>query len=631
MSIEIGLHARVRPLSIEGEQLRWAGPLTEGAPIVQVTASGAWVDAIVRRDVLAIDQPPGPVPPGLWRAIAEATVASPQVAVALTSDLLRTADWRRALQRAAWANGVVPRPCPPREATPLASFSSPLVSVLSLGGADWVALTQDELVFSRGHRLTRPTGGRLVLLRPLRPEDSPAMAVVEGTCLALTDVSPDGPVGPTLFGEVPGQPLAVATGRDGRWVLTETHIAFFPIDTACTPALVRACAVTGPGMGCLVSGQHLVVASARRFERPIGWKTDHLYWVDLEGSDIVTLPWTFATVGMWHEGRLYTVHAEGVRRTTWEGSALVSTHPESTCVAWMDGKLAIAGRLGWVGDAVWLDQAAYAVVCVPGGVVWRTQDGVRIQHPRANLVWQGVDELSVVYWKGYVALVFGDNLALWSPDGTLVVRTLPHTGQLWGAWDEGVVVGPPSGGRPARPCTALVAVSWDGTRRDRLVWSARWANANSPHAEARLERARSMVVNGRVLLGGYKELGEWRPRLEPMVLAAAEPVRTLRGLRRPAVYTYNPRDDWPIPGLAVEDEEVVVIDAECAGTTGIAPAPGLSVGRDGTVVAVKCQFTGGVALSAGSFLWALDCGDLGLVSCAEGAGWFVLASQSASA
>ncbi len=102
-------------------------------------------------------------------------------------------------------------------------------------------------------------------------------------------------------------------------------------------------------------------------------------------------------------------------------------------------------------------------------------------------------------------------------------------------------------------------------------------------------------------------LGEPLAREAPPWLAPAPVVRH-RKERKTGFQTHNPRDDWPLPGLLVDDAVVVCTECAYGGTWGVVEDAAVRLERGGQALLVDCELVqGGVRVSGRSTLILVRC------------------------
>lgn len=583
-----------------------------------------------------------PLTPAWLRDAAERCVAADAgVAEAIAQGRIQDRRWRRALTRAARSVGAAGEatrpdalervwdPPPDHRLTEIVGRPGEWLlstSTRSDGGAYRRALRRLDTNFGELATVPLPDGAGVMLPRAMFGAQARVVSVLQpgddqrDTVAELRELGED--LQPTRVTSlaITGHPSWIAH-TDAGWLLMGGDFVFLPDGT-----MLPRCeyGLRGPGPIVLEhESQAWLLTAGERFFRAEGpqrgWSTETAHWVNLHTGDATTLPWEYSHGFSHHRGTVWGTSDRGLWRAplggapelVWEKEGLYAIGVTDEAVFVTDRR---AGRLlvcdhdlrvrAEVADVPLFqspDVGPYGAVFGWSEFVWVRPDG-EVGARSGDAAPEERSERICHDLDGRTLAVSGREALLLPPDGAGEARRIslpmPCTlyGEAGGAWiaaarssPYGLVAVFPDGSMEhvptEQPMTPEPIVYGDGSTGDR-----------------------GALTPDQVLLSNTRALWRWRPRRPRRVqLPKPTEVREHVGQRQPGFHTYNPRDDWPVPGLSATDEDVVAREGVYGGTWGVAEAPGVQLRTGSHAVLVDCTIKRGVDLAQGSTLWLVRC------------------------
>lgn len=618
--VERAEHASV--LRVGAETIEWCGPAVAepDAPLLRVALDrgsergAALADALDAGDASAIGRVVEQMPaaPGFldalahhcWERDAEAcfSVATRRIPAEPT--------WMRALARVGVARGsLVATPVPDAELAVLGTPEPGLRfdDVRMLPNGTIVALEiPDRDVEPRLQRarlsitapdgelsrveLDAPQGTSLALPIPARADENAiAVSWYNGSAqrAVLRLVTPRGAVEREWQCDLSSSPQRFSRWDGGIWIHTSTqHLRFG--DSAQPLAAYDRIGAQVPGpVQVQVLGTRVLVLATPGYRPESGQVAERAAWVDLDAR----LPdegfaWDRAI--QWPKVVALLLDGDSV----WLGD-----HEDVV-------RLDKTGReLARTRVAHWMD----SLCRVPHGVVAYSMNGWSYvgDDGAIRASGEGREVACVVLADGTAFVSQGEDVIVIAPDGVPRAVRLPYDGRVIGSTDTHAVFGPCQRTWESKLTPdAYYAIDGAGALAARVPIGTLSAPTYRPPTCTR--RALLFVeTRGRLL-----SLEPRAPRVMPEQLQVPPPpLRVERGVSSVRGHTYNPRDDWPEPGIAIYASDLYARGCTYGGTTGVSPGPAVEVDNGAIAVLYECVLTGAdwLRVERGSTVILVEC------------------------
>ena len=552
------------------------------------SGDAAALDALVRAE---------PLPPNLLEALAMRAFAADPARCRRMASGREAADprWRRAL---ALRIAATPPPSPLDQAVVLTlPAGRAFASATPLGGGLLAREVDGRLHGVDLGPIALDLGSAWALPLPLAPAERRALLVEPQHEQLLTAriLAPDGSLSPPLIGQLGGRPHGwAATVRGVRlhgpkgvaWLHPEGPGPSLPAIWPYPPAPVQSddgrllLAVQEAGAARVGAWW----AESGEVERSAPW-SGRVSALLAQGA----LLWIASPTGLFTLDPAGTLHQEaegewdaliaGGAGTVALGAAGMRVLPHGPTLPW--GPRGRAFR-GWpVGRRLLLEGGRSWWILRPSG-----QEG-------AAAADEGEVSLSRML-DGSVGVLCGNDLVILDSMGEIRARARsPFDGAIYGATEAALIVGTVRAGNSRQEADRWLA--WDAECG--LISSLPAAaprrptgttTALGPSADCGLIRPEALWwLDGARLL-------RWAPDPHARIdaLPALRPARVLQGQTELRHQTSNPRDDWPLAGLLIEEEDLLAVDCAWGGTWGALPGPDVGAMTGSVGVLWRCRFAG---------------------------------------